>query len=544
MGSIRFKKAVLLAAVPVIPIVLALVYLAVRTGLFLIADYHWYEKIIAFFLLASEIFIFIHGVGYLLEVFHVVIHSGGFQGEDEIKPLPENPPAVAIIVSSYNEPIPVLEKTMTTICNLTYPCKCIYFLDDTRYDLPGSDTVAMADYRNAVDSLCRRLGVYLFRRKWHGAKAGMINDFLGFLGDSFLDGYEFFNYGNSDYVGQEEYIAIFDADQNPIPGFLDPLVARMEAEDDLAFIQTPQYYTNSEKNRVARAAGLQQVVFHEYICEGKSLKESIFCCGTNVLFRVKALQDVEGFDTASVTEDFATSLKLHFCNWRSSYQKRVMAFGMGPEDLGAYFKQQFRWALGTVGILRKMIGLLLRQPRKMSLLLWWEYFLSGTYYFIGYVHFIFMICPLIYLFVGVPTYFTYPEIYLIFFMPYFMISLSVFFWTLQKRGYRFSEIMQGQLLSLISFPVHIKASTLGLLGTKGKFVVTPKGKKHYLPLYNLWPQVGLALLQFSGFVWGLLRLYFEREPFGALAINTLWSFIFFLLLSSILYFNHYEESAA
>lgn len=538
------KKRAWLAAIPVVPILLAILYLAVRTALFFMAEYAWYEKVVAGGLLFAEMFMFVHGVGYLGEIFHVIVHGGTLQGDDGTTKKMESHPAVAVVVSAYHEPIDVLEKTLSCLYNLNYPKICVYFLDDTRYDLPGSDPVEMEDYRNAVDSLCQRHGAYLFRRTWHGAKAGMINDFIGFMGAMFLDGYEFYNYGRSDCLGEETYIAIFDADQNPMPGFLDPLIARLEEQKDLAFVQTPQYYTNFRKNRVARSAGLQQVIFHEYICEGKNLKESMFCCGTGVVFRIAALQEVGGLDTTSVTEDFATSLKLHQKKWRSAYHRRVMAFGMGPEDLGAYFKQQFRWALGTIGMLRRMVPLFFSKPRSMPALRWWEYFLSGSYYMVGWVHFIFMLCPMLYLFWGVPTYFAHPEIYLLFFLPYLTVTLSVFMWTLQQRGYRFWDIMQGQLLAVLSFPVYMKASLLGLLGVRGRFVVTPKGKSNQLPLRELWPQLGLAFAELAAGVWGVHRMIYEGGFNGALGVNVFWAFGFFALMSGILYFNNPQDTSS
>lgn len=377
--SARFPVAMTLSAAAM---GLAMLYLLVRIVVFIVSDYPWFEKIMAFFLLLAEIFILIHGVGYFLEIVHVAARSRAPNGSEEPPDQLVDYPPVAIIVSSFKEPLEVIEATLISFYNLAYPEKYLYFLDDTRYDLPGDDPAVMAEYRSAVDALCRRIGVSLFRRKWRGAKAGMINDFLAFTEGKIRDDFEFHPYGGNRRDVKPKYIIVFDADQNPFPRFVEPLVARMEKDPRLAFIQTPQYYSNFETNRIARASGLQQAVFYEYICEGKSIKDAMFCCGTNVIFRREALLDVGGFDETSVTEDFATSLKFHLRGWRSAYHSDVMAFGMGPEDLGGYFKQQFRWARGTVGLLRQIIPVFLRNPRKLVAVKWWEYFLSGTHYFI------------------------------------------------------------------------------------------------------------------------------------------------------------------
>jgi len=537
--SYEFARFILLL-IPIACIVMAIMYLMVRTFLFLILDYQWYEKTVALFLLFAETFIIVHGIGYFLEIFHIVLHGKGLAQADQPPPPLKTYPPVAIIVSSYNEPLEVVEDTLISFYNLMYPNKTIYFLDDTRYDLPNQDPEERKEYRAAIDDMCRRIGVHLFRRQWRGAKAGMINDFLDFIHGEKREGFEHYNFSDTKRTEKEKYIVVFDADQNPLPNFVEPLVARMEATPRLAFIQTPQYYTNFDSNRIARASGLQQAVFYEYICEGKSLTDAMFCCGTNVIFRREALMDVGGFDETSVTEDFATSLKFHLKGWRSAYLGKVMAFGMGPEDLGGYFKQQFRWALGTVGLLRRVLGSLVRHPRQLVFVKWWEYFLSGTHYFIGLVFLILVMCPLLYLFLSVPSYFARPEIYAIFFVPYLVLTLTIFFWTLRQRNYLLKDIIQGQLLMAITFPVFIKAAILGLLGVKGTFGITPKAGAMQLPLKALWIQLSLAALNFSAIIWGINRLIYEREPAAALIVNMVWCLYHFFILSSVLYFNNPE----
>ncbi len=528
---------------PVTGIIVTLLYVGARMVLVIISDYYWTDKLVAWLLLFAEMFIMFHGIGYLLHLLFVIRARHSWTNADAVPPLRSTPP-VAVVVSSYQEPLDVIEDTLVCFHNLTYPNKHLYFLDDTRYDLPGSDPSAMQAYRAAIDALCQRMGINLFRRKWHGAKAGMINDFLDFVDGQTRDGFEFHPFAGQDRTEKEKYLVILDADSNPMPDFIEPLVAFMEASPKLAFVQTPQYYTNFETNRVALASGLQQVVFYEYICEGKSIHGATFCCGTNVIFRRVAFMDVGGFDETSVTEDFVTSMIFHQRGWKSMYYNRVSAFSMGPEDLGAYFKQQFRWALGTIGLLRRLIALFFRHPHALTPAQWWEYLVSGSYYLIGIVFLIIVLCPILYLFFNIPTYFLNPEVYALFFIPYFVLSLFIFFSSLSRRQYRIRDIFLGQLLVSITFPVYIKATILGLLGIKGRFIVTPKGGGVALPLGDLWPQLGLAALNFAAIIWGIQRLIHEPVPAGAMLINMFWCLYHFVILSAVLYFNNPERKPA
>ncbi|MHC9543914.1 MAG: glycosyltransferase family 2 protein [Vulcanimicrobiota bacterium] len=519
----------------------SLVYASVRMVLLLGSEYLWIEKIIAYLLLFAEFFIIMNGIGYFLEIYRVNLDKARKSTEEEDLKL-DSPPPVAVVVASYREPPEVLQDTLTAFYNLSYPNTRLVLLDDTRYDLPNLDKAAMQAYREKIDALAASLKVSIFRRRWHGAKAGIINDFLEFLKNTPREGSSLIDNSDGKSVMDTEYMAIFDADMNPFPGFLDPLVGKMERNPRLAFIQTPQYYTNFEKNRVARASGLQQAVFYEFICEGKSLQDAMFCCGTNVLFRIDALNDVGGFDDTSVTEDFATSLKFHMKGWSSLYHGKVSTFGMGPEDLGGYFKQQYRWAHGTLGLFWKVLAEFLKNPAKLSLLKWWEYFLSSTYYCVGIVFLIMNICPIIYLFFDVPSYFAKPEVYLSFYVPYFTVTMLLFLLTMSARNYKLKEIIQGQVLIAITFPVFIRAAFAALFGIKSSFVVTTKGQSQSLPLSELWLQLLLGTICFAAAVWGVNRVVYEPENTWAILVNIFWCLYSFPIMASVLYFNNPVET--
>ena len=515
-------------------------YLMARTVLFMASARQWQEITVGVLLLLAEGFTMLHAFGYFLNVFHGMGATDVPRiTKDTVPELKDHPP-VAIVVASYKEPLDVLEDTLTCFYNLTYPNKHIYFLDDTRYDKPGEDPERMAAYRADVDALCERIGVHLFRRPWRGAKAGMINDFLDFLAGRPVAEAELTSFDDRPRQEAEKYVIVFDADMNPLPDFVEPLVAFMESHPRLAFIQTPQYYSNFETNLVAKASGLQQAVFYEYICEGKSAQDAMFCCGTNVILRREALEDVGGFDERSVTEDFATSLRFHMKGWSSAYLNKVCAFGMGPEDLGGYFKQQFRWALGTVGLLRSIAREFLRGPGRLPKAKWWEYFLSATHYFVGWIFIVMAVCPILYLFLDVPSYFARPELYFLFFLPYIILTVTIFLYSMSQRRYGFWELAQGILLQAITFPVYMKASLLAVLGVRGSFGITPKGGSTSLPLVRLWPQLGLGLACLAGFTWGMLRLWYGDGPTLALLTNSGWCLYHFAILSTTLHFNFPE----
>ena len=94
-----------------------------------------------------------------------------------------------------------------------------------------------------------------------------------------------------------------------------PLVRR----PDVAFVQTPQYYANAGDRRRSRPRrGASRRCSSGAIARGKDGHGAMFCCGTNVVFRRAALEDVGGFPEDSLTEDFELSVQLHERGWRSA----------------------------------------------------------------------------------------------------------------------------------------------------------------------------------------------------------------------------------
>jgi cellulose synthase (UDP-forming) len=485
-----------------------IVYVVVRTTLFLFATYTPIEKVLALILIFGEFFVLLHALGYVFNVLRVFRTQKTAAEERQLPPAsqlrPE--PSVAILVAARHEPKEVLQGTFITINTINYKNKEVYLLDDS----------SLEEYKKEAAELAEEFDLKLFRRTARrGAKAGIINDCLKTL--------------------DQKYIAIFDADQNPMPDFLRVLIPVLEKDSKLAFVQTPQFYSNIEESSIARGAAFQQAVFYEYICEGKNTENAMFCCGTNIVFRHKALIDVGGLDESTVTEDFATSLKMHAKGWKSLYYPHVYAFGMGPVGLSGYFKQQFRWATGTISVFKKLLWRFLTRPFSLKPMQWWEYLLSSSYYMVGIAFFCLMICPVLYLLFGVPSFFARTEVYFLAFMPYITLSLAIFYMVLGSRNYKVKDLFLGQLLGVSSFSVYIRGVISALLGFKTTFGITEKIKGRSLSYFRLWPQLAMLGLNFIALIWGVNRFIYEKNM--AILVNGFWALYHFLVLSSVFYFN-------
>ena len=97
----------------------------------------------------------------------------------------------------------------------------------------------------------------------------------------------------------------------------------------------PQYYANAERQpRSPRAAWCAAGAVLRPHRDAARRPNAMFCCGTNVVFRRTALDDVGGFPEDSVTEDFELSVRLHERRLASRCtSRRCWPHGLGPEDM-------------------------------------------------------------------------------------------------------------------------------------------------------------------------------------------------------------------
>jgi len=344
---------------------------------------------------------------------------------------PRSSPAVDVLIPRYDEPVEIVELTVAAAAGLSGDDVRVWLLDD------GDD--------DEMRDLARRHDVGYLRRPEHThAKAGNINHALEHI--------------------DAAYVAIVDCDHVVDPGFLQATLGHFDEDERLAFVQTPQYYADGDQPGVPGAAWAQQTLFFGAIARGKDGLGATFCCGTNVVFRRAALDEVGGFPTHSITEDFELSLDLHERGWTSAYLPKVLASGLGPGDMGGYVTQQLRWARGCLSAVPRIVTA--RLPWRLRA----QYLLSATYWLSGWTVLIYMSFPVVTILFGEQPLanLTAPE-FLLHFAPYFLVALSAA--ALAGGGaYTFSALA----LAATSFWVFIVASVLTALRRRGSFKVTPK----------------------------------------------------------------------
>ena len=372
--------------------------------------------------------------------------------------------------------------------------------------------VAQAANWEETDRLAHELGVCcVTRTKRGGAKAGNIEHArqeLQATGDALL--------------------VIFDADQIAQPDFLLKTIPPFR-DPKIGWVQTGQYYAN-RANPVSRWADDQQSIFYNLLCPGKEAINAAFICGTNVVIRATALDEIGGLPQDSVTEDFAASIALH-PRWRSVYLTDVLATGLGPLDIPSYLKQQGRWALGTLGVFRTHWREIIL-PRRHGLRIGQrvQYFFACTHYLCGLRDLIYLISPMLFIFTGIPAVrSTYLSDYLWHFLPYCLLGIVALWYS--ARGI---TGLRGIILGFGSFPVLIGSLLSVILRRKVGFAVTAKQRHGKHSLTYLWVYCCCFLLCIVSLFW-VTQVKGQEQT--SLFISVLWIVYSMLMVGSFLWLS-------
>lgn len=426
------------------------------------------------FLVGAEVYNLVQGVGFWWTVAAVRPRSPRKPVEDRVP--------VDVFIPVFREPVEVVEATVAAAMRLRTAEARVALLDD------GGQP--------EMEELARRYGArYLHRPGREGAKAGNINWAL--------------------QRTDAPFVAVLDCDHVADPRFLEVTLAYFD--ERVAFVQTPQYYANGEEGGVASASWDQQDLFFGTIAVGRDHHGAMFCCGTNVVFRRAALEDVGGFSTESLTEDFELSIRLHERGWQSRYVPEVLAAGLGPEDMASYVGQQLRWARGCLWSLPAIVTARLSLRHRLN------YLLSAVYWMTGWTLLVYMAFPVIRILTGEqPIDVSSVDEFLLHWAPYFVCSMATV--ALSSRG-RFS--FSGFALMSCNFWIHMLATLLSALRRKGTFKVTPKQGAAGRQLRPVFVPLLACLALSSVATYGLIR---DQSP--ATLNNVAFAFVHISVLLS------------
>jgi cellulose synthase/poly-beta-1,6-N-acetylglucosamine synthase-like glycosyltransferase len=168
------------------------------------------------------------------------------------------------------------------------------------------------------------------------------------------DGNEFKKAGNLKHAFFQtsgEFILILDADFCPRSDMLKELVPYMFRDPKISIVQTPQYFECSGwMNWVEQGAGYVQELFYRLIQVSRNAFGGSICVGSCALYRRKALEEIGGPVQIGHSEDVWTGYKTICKGWKVRFVALNYSKGRCPDNLKAFFNQQYRWCSGSMSL--------------------------------------------------------------------------------------------------------------------------------------------------------------------------------------------------
>ncbi|CAL5383892.1 unnamed protein product [Camellia sinensis] len=295
----------------------------------------------------------------------------------KIKPVPKGDPVdlesgdggffpmVLVQIPMCNEK-EVYQQSIAAVCNLDWPKSkfLIQILDDS--DDPTTQLLIQAEVHKWQQEGANI--IYRHRVDRQGYKAGNLKSAM-----------------NCSYVKDYEFVAIFDADFQPTPDFLQKTVPHfkcvcgnrvawlsilkfaaikliepifhlghtLQDNEEVGLVQARWSFVNKDENLLTR---LQHVnlAFHfevEQQVNGVFLNFFGFN-GTAGVWRIKALEDSGGWLERTTVEDMDIAVRAHLHGWKFIFLNDVECQCELPESYEAYRKQQHRWHSGPMQLFR------------------------------------------------------------------------------------------------------------------------------------------------------------------------------------------------
>ncbi|KON64138.1 cellulose synthase catalytic subunit [Komagataeibacter europaeus] len=458
----------------------------------------WIQGLLGVTLLLAELYAL-----YMLFLSYFQTISPLHRAPLPLSPNPDEWPTVDIFIPTYDEDLSIVRLTVLAALGIDWPPEKmnVYILDDGKRETFG---------RFAEECGAR----YITRPDNTHYKAGNLNHAIK--------------------QTRGDFILILDCDHIPTRAFLQIAMGWMVEDPKIALMQTPHHFYSPDPFQRNLAVGYRTPpegnLFYGVIQDGNDFWDATFFCGSCAILRRKAIEEIGGFATETVTEDAHTALRMQRKGWSTAYLRIPLASGLATERLITHIGQRMRWARGMIQIFRvdnPMLGPGLKLGQRLC------YLSAMTSFFFAIPRVIFLASPLAFLFFNQNIIAASPLAVLAYAIPHMFHSIA----TAAKvnRGWRYSFWSEVYETVMALFLVRVTIVTM-IFPSKGKFNVTEKGgvlENETFDLDATYPNIIFAVVMALGLLRGAYALIFQHLDIiaeRAYALNCIWSVISLIIL--------------
>lgn len=151
-------------------------------------------------------------------------------------------------------------------------------------------------------------------------------------------------------------IAVYDADNQPLPDALKYLVAELTLHPELGAVLGNFRTINRHKNWLTKFISIETLSFQSILQAGRwALFKVATLPGTNYVIWRSLIDELGGWDEEAITEDSELSIRVYQKGYRVKYIPFAVTFEQEPETIRVWVKQRTRWARGNNYVLTKFL---------------------------------------------------------------------------------------------------------------------------------------------------------------------------------------------
>ena len=246
-------------------------------------------------------------------------------------------PFVTVMIPAHNEES-VITNTVENILKMDYPNFEVIVIDDRSSDNTGSVIKNLEAKHEQVRALIREKDAF-------PGKSAVLNDALK--------------------MAHGEAILVFDADATVEPDFLNKLVPNLEPAD-VGAVQARKIIRNKDINFLTRCQN-NEYTFDTYLQVSRdAIKGAVELRGNGELIKRQALEDIDGWNNYTITDDLDMSTRLHIKGWDVRFCPDACVYEEGIVYVFPLFRQRRRWLEGTIRRYLEYFGEAMKS-KKMSL---------------------------------------------------------------------------------------------------------------------------------------------------------------------------------
>ena len=229
-------------------------------------------------------------------------------------------PFISVMIPAHNEDS-VISDTIARVFNMNYPNFEVIVIDDRSSDNTAQVITQLEPmYGGRLKTLIRPNDAF-------PGKSAVLNDALK--------------------IAKGEAILVFDADAQMDADFLTNMVYELQPKD-VGAVQARKVIKNKDINLLTKCQNNEMTIDTSCQVTRDAVKGAVELRGNGELIKRAALDDIDGWNDFTITDDLDMSTRLHIKGWDIRFCKDTVVYEEGIVYLSPLYRQRRRWLEGTI----------------------------------------------------------------------------------------------------------------------------------------------------------------------------------------------------